>query len=201
VPNELRAGAEIAVQLKRTPPVTVTFNLNWHPYDTTYEATDLDIGCLYRCGDGHVGAIQAVRPVGGGAAASDREVSAGTISLDRDDRDGSTPDGETLTFREPGAIEFAIVFASIYRGVSDFRRVGAALTIGFTGRESAVMYLANPDPGLRWCAMLACGIQGREFVVVPQERYFLSGLHADRHYGFGLDWVVGLKEPNGTGAR
>ena len=199
---ELRTGGEMLVPLKKERPVAVTFNLNWRSHDGAVEPTDLDIGCLYRTGDGRVGAMQAVRPIRGRQvdnrperATPSIELRSGSIGLDRDDRDGSAPQGETLTFHDAASIEFAVVFAAIYRGVSDFRLVGATLTISPAGHGATAMRLANPDPGLRWCAMVACGTQERSFVVVPQERYFLSGLHADRHYRFGLDWVVGHKDP------
>lgn len=200
---DLLPGRELSVALKRNSRVSVTFTLNWRVEQGTLEPTDLDIGCLYRSHDRRigVGAVQTVKPLVTSAADEVRadaapliKLESSRIAIDADDQDGSTPHGETLTMLYPSEVEFAIVFASIYQGMSDFRRVGAELTIAITNAEPAVIRLANPDPGLRWCAMVACGAKDREFVVVPEERYFLSGLHADRHYGFGLDWVVGLKE-------
>lgn len=196
---ELRAGAEILVPLRRTVPDPVTFNLNWGVCGETPDATDLDLGCLYRCANPRAGAaaVQAVRPAAGAPTATPvsppAEAQRQLVALDSDDRDGRTQGGETLTIIDPGQIEFAIVFASIYTGLSDFSRVGAKLTITFGDEDVALMRLANPDSALRWCAMVACGRDGDAFVIVSEERYFLSGLHADRHYGFGLEWVVGHK--------
>jgi tellurite resistance protein TerA len=200
VTPELRSGTEVSVPLSHAPPAPVTFNLNWGSGGDTPDATDLDIGCLYRCVNpkAAVGAVQAVRPAGlrpalGTSTGKPVQPRNDVAALDADDRDGRTRAGETLTLLDPGKLDFAIVFASIYQGVSDFSRVGATLTISFGGEDLALMRLANPDSGLRWCAMVACGKHGDRFVMVSEERYFLSGLHADRHYGFGLNWVVGHK--------
>jgi len=174
--------------LKDHPDGSVTFNLNWTPPPSLKQPPDLDIGCLYILSNGHRGAVQAA---GGHLGTSE---SMPHICIPRDDRDGAGDEGETLIIARPQFVAFAVVFAMIYRGVSDFRAVGAVLQIEHPGLAPRAIALASPDPGLRWCALAVCGCEEGKFVVLPQERYFLSARHADDHYGIGLDWGIGLKD-------
>lgn len=178
--------------LTEHPDATLVFNLNWRPSPSPAEPCDLDIGCLYVLEDGRRGTIQAA---GGYLGEADRPP---FIALLRDDPDGREPDGETLTLTRPEHVAFAVVFAMIYRGVSDFRTVGATLTMTHPGLEAPIIELASPDPGLRWCALAVCGSRDGDFMIVPQQRYFLSARHAAEHYGISLDWKVGLKSLDST---
>ncbi len=178
---------EAGFTLADHPGRPVVFTLNWTPPAAELLPPDLDIGCLYILRDGRRGVVQAA---GGFHGSRD---SAPHIWLPRDDPDGRFGHGEPLIMAAPAEVAFAVVFAMIYRGVTDFRAVAAALSITHPGLGHPPIELRSPDPGLRWCALAVCGSKDGQFLVVRQERYFLSARHADDHYGVGLDWGVGLK--------
>ncbi len=167
------------------------FNLNWwHPQGSADDGAvaDVDLGCLYESVDGRRGSVQAV----GGAFGSQGEPPH--IALRADDTTGSSDHGEELIIARPDVVHFAVVFASVYVGAGDFQGVGTELTARHERLDDGVrVRLASPDPGLRWCAILACGTTDSEFALVYQEQYFLSARHADRHYGFHLGWRSGVK--------
>lgn len=183
------------MQLPLTRPIG--FRLDWEPDSGGKTGADLDIGCLYWTDDGRRGAIQSVHPVSGDDAdrRQARLVADGVsiIELLSDDETGRSLDGENLILERPDLISFMVVFVSIYDGTSDFRRVGANVTVRRANRAVARAGLASPDPGLNWCAVLLMGRRDNKLLLVHEERYFLSAYHADQHYGFKLSWGLGTK--------
>ncbi len=194
------------------PVSPIEFNLNWTPVGSaddpsTPGASDLDLGCLYitTTDDDDTTSERrgVVQSVGGLFGSRDESP---FIELLIDDMSGTHPEGESLLFYRPQQVKFALVFATIYEGLGDFRNVQAELRMRHADVPDALaISLRSPDPGLRWCALLACGLEESSFVIVPQEQYFLSARHADDHYGFGFEWTVGTKlpalAPRGLGDR
>lgn len=182
------------MQLSLTRPIG--FRLDWEPDSSGVTGADLDIGCLYWTEDGRRGAVQSVRPVTEDADRRHTRLvadGATVIELLSDDETGRSLDGENLILNRPDLISFMVVFVSIYDGTSDFRRVGANVTVRRASRAVARAGLASPDPGLNWCAVLLMGRRGNKLLLVHEERYFLSAYHADQHYGFKLSWGLGTK--------
>ena len=169
----------------------VSFELAWKPAAPGSAHSDLDIGCMYVLTDGTRGVVQSV---GGLLGSRDCEP---YIVIPRNTRDGHDSAGELLVMSRPDRIAFAVIFASIYTGTSDFRGADARLVINSPGLDVGPIHLRSPDPGLRWCAIAVCGSKEGRFLIRYQHRYFLSARHADDHYGIGLDWGIGLKRSCG----
>lgn len=117
------------------------------------------------------------------------------IELGSDDETGESTEGENLIVYRPELLRFMVLFVSIYDGTTDFRRVGADVTIRRSNMVVARAGLSSPDPGLTWCALLLMGRMDDTALLVHEERYFLSAYHADQHYGFRLSWGLGTKGP------
>lgn len=181
-------------QAAQAPPGRpIRFELTWDRATGADETpVDLDIGCFYWSTDGQRGAVQAVGGRSGNPAPPPGPGGRDAIGLSADRTDGGA-DGERLTVHRPGRVSFLVVHASIYDGATDFRDLGAAVTVR-SGRARLIdVTLSAPAPGLDWCAALVVGRAGSRLHVVREERYFRSAFHADRHYGLGLDWGVGHK--------
>ncbi len=190
--EELGAAGAITVR----PRSSIRFNLNWIEGSAGAPTSDLDIGCLFVLADGRRGAVQSVdrldRSDGGLTSVPDSDGNP-LIDLDCDDLYGSRRQGETLTVLRPRAVSFMVLFVSIYRGSSDFRSVGATITVMNGSWKLGMTRLSAPPPGLNWCAVLTMGAHDGRTCLVSEERYFRSAYHADRHYGFGLLWRAGMK--------
>ncbi len=197
--------------LRRLPglgPSPLTFTLSWASRRGG-PPLDLDLGCLYLTDDHRRGALQTVREVGPGAGPSSGDSVGPWVLTDGRGQPlaelvgdhpghGGPADagtGETLIVHQPRRFRFLLVSVSIYGGSGDFTDVAAELTARSETRVVATSRLASPPPNLRWCAVLALGLHGGTTRLVPEERYFRSAFHADRHYGFGLRWRVGVKRP------
>jgi len=188
---ELADVSEVRFDCQIESCAPLRLNLNWWlPKGRPDEGSvaDVDLGCLYETIDGSRGSVQAV-----GDAFGCQEQPP-HIALRADDTTGHSERGEELVIARPDLVHFAVVFASVYVGAGDFQGVGTELIVRHEQLDADIrVLLASPDPGLRWCAILACGTSGGQFAIVHQQRYFLSARHADRHYGFHLDWRSGIK--------
>ena len=205
--TDVNAGALDLGQLRRLPPLgpsPLTFTLTWASRVGGPPA-DLDLGCLYVTDDHRRGALQTVGVAGagqpGGRTLTD-DRGQPIAELGRDDRaDTSSATGEVLTVHQPRRLRFLLVSVSIYGGSDDFTDVAAELTARSDQREVAMSRLASPPPNLRWCAAMVGGLHRGATHLLVEERYFHSAFHADRHYGFGLRWRVGVKDaPRSPGA-
>lgn len=182
------------MQLPLSRPIG--FRLDWQPHNPDEAPADLDLGCLYWTEGNRRGAVQSVR------LASSTELEAPNrvmidgetlIELGSDDETGDSAEGENLIVYRPDLLRFMVLFVSIYDGTTDFRRVGANITIRRSSQAVARAGLGSPDPGLTWCALVLMGRLNDTALLVHEERYFLSAYHADQHYGFRLSWGLGTK--------
>jgi tellurite resistance protein TerA len=152
------------------------------------EAADLDLGCMYRLKNGEAGVIQAL---GGNFGAKSRPP---FVLLDKDDRTGAADDGENLTIFRPSDIDLLIIFAFIYDGSADFTQVNGRMTLKDATGSETFMRLSAPSAGETFCVVASVRGQGDSVVVTKEERYFPGHEQADRHFGFGFNWVPGRKD-------
>ena len=113
----------------------ILVNLNWNsrPVNQGFlkslfggnNGIDLDLGCLYELKDGRKGAVQALGNSFGNLSV------APFISLDGDDRSGSSAEGENLRINGNQIIQFKriLVYTFIYEGVANWQQADATVTI------------------------------------------------------------------------
>ncbi|AIZ45891.1 tellurium resistance protein TerA [Deinococcus radiopugnans] len=166
----------------------IRVNLNWDKGGGFLRAgADLDLGCMFVMQDGQKGVIQAL----GNSFGSDRFEPF--ILLDKDDRSGSSSDGENLVIFRPDLIHTVVIFAFIYQGTSDFSRVNGRLTMKDPRGNEITVQLSNPDMRRTFCAIASIENVGGEVKITKEERYFKDHQEADQHFGFGFRWTAGSK--------
>ena len=193
--NLKKAGDSHTIDLgKKTGEILI--NLNWR---TTVEKKglfgllskeniDLDLGCMYRLKDGRQSVIQALGNTFGSVT------SAPFIGLDKDDRTGTSTDGENLRFTRPDMLDYVVVFAFIYEGVPNWSAAKGVVTVKQQGSPDIVINLDNPDNGRIMCALVSIENKNGSLVLTRQERYFHGHEDLDRTYRFGFNWVAGSKD-------
>jgi len=115
------------------------------------------------------------------------------ILLDKDDRSGSSEDGENLTIYRPDLVDFLIVFAMIYEGAKDFTTVNGRVTIKDKSQNEILVKLDSPNPNYNFCVACSFKNTGSNFELTKEELYFGGHPEADKHFGFGFKWKAGSK--------
>ncbi len=196
----LEKGHKVNLEKKRPAGLgEILVNLNWNakPINQGFFARlrgaggiDLDLGCLYELKDGRKGAVQAL----GNAFGSLTQ--APFISLDGDDRTGSSAAGENLRVNGDKITEFKriLVYTFIYEGVANWRQADATVTIRYPGAEDVIIKMDEFNTTDRMCALaLLENVNDDTFSVEKLIRFFQGHEMMDRAYGWGMKWVPGKK--------
>jgi tellurite resistance protein TerA len=153
---------------------------------------DLDLGCLYEFQDGTKGVVQAL----GNAFASRNQGAAPIITLDGDDRTGTSTDGENLRIdlNRTAEIRRILVFAFIYEGVPNWAAAGGVVTLHPAQGAPVEVVLDESDPRAPMCAIALLTNNGSDLSVNREVRYIPGGHDLlDRTYGWGMRWTPGRK--------
>ncbi|MFF4587319.1 tellurium resistance protein [Streptomyces sp. NPDC001388] len=183
---------------RRAPSAEITgrgvlqVNLNW----SVASEADLDLGCMVLTRDGAGAAVQPLGATFGDLGAWPY------VSLDQDDRTGETSDGETLRISLEHRSQFTklLVYVYIYEGAVDFRTLGGVVTISAPSGTWRIR-LDDSPAGATSCA-IALLTPGRGTLDLRREvRWFTAQPWSsnqeliDQSYGFGFEWVPGVKPP------
>ncbi|ADV68753.1 TerD family protein [Deinococcus maricopensis] len=191
-----KQGERASINLRKSgTPQPIHVNLNWDQQATrsglfgmrTSRSADLDLGCMYVLKDGNGGVVQAL----GNHFGSERLPPY--IVLDKDDRSGSSADGENLYIVRPDLIQQVLLFAFIYDGTNDFTDVNGRLQLKDASGNEVAVRLNNPDVRRTFCAIAMLENVGGRIEITKEERYFHGHAEADAHYGFGFRWAPGSK--------
>lgn len=188
-----KRGDSQKISLKKGASNTIHINLNWEnqtvkrSFWRSATSADLDLGCMYLLKNGQKGVIQ---PLGNNFGARDHEP---YILLDKDDRSGSSDDGENMHVFRPDLIERIVVFAMIYEGAKNFTEVNGRVTVKDDHGNEITVHCDAPDSSQTFCAVVLIENEGGELKYTKEERYFASHRPCDEHYGFGFRWVAGHK--------
>ncbi|MEN9947051.1 MAG: hypothetical protein RLZZ293_1437 [Pseudomonadota bacterium] len=165
----------------------ILINLNWSSFSQAIQL-DLDLGCMYRFKDGSKNVIQALGKNFGSLT------NYPFIQLDKDDRNGSALDGENLflSHKSLELIDFLVIFAFIYEGVSTWEQTQGIVTIKQQNNADIIINLNNPE-AKTMCALATIETKQQQLVITKQERYFSSHMELDQAFGFGFRWVSGSK--------
>lgn len=148
---------------------------------------DLDLGCMYQMANGQKGVIQ---PLGGNFGS---KIASPYIFLDKDDRTGSSRDGENMYLFRPELIKKVMFFSFIYEGADDFQSVRGRMFFKISNGEEVYLELNNPDSNSNFCAAALIQNIDSQITIVKEEKYFGDHQAADAHYGFGFRWEYGSK--------
>lgn len=148
---------------------------------------DLDLGCMYEMTNGQKGVIQ---PLGGNFGS---KINSPYIFLDKDDRTGSSSDGENMYLFRADSIKKVMFFSFIYEGADDFQSVRGRMFFKISNGEEVYLELNNPDGNRSFCAAALIQNIDSQITIVKEEKYFGDHQAADAHYGFGFRWQYGNK--------
>lgn len=150
---------------------------------------DLDLGCLVEMADGSKGAVQAL---GNSFGSLDQPP---WVKLDKDDRSGSSTDGENLFVSEKHSadIKRLAVFAFIYQGAKNWSQAGGRVTIHPPSGETVTIELDETRDGVGMCSI--CLIHGgpNGFTVQREVQYVADHRELDKLYGWEMNWTRGSK--------
>lgn len=135
---ELRKGQKVNLEKHGASLGEILINLNWSQparrggfFAPKPQPIDLDLGCLFELQDGSKGCVQALGNSFGSLN------NAPYISLDGDDRTGSSSAGENL--RVNGAmisrIRRILVYTFIYEGATNWRDANGVVTLRCPGSQ------------------------------------------------------------------
>lgn len=179
---------------KKDGAQSIHINLNWDQtfskkgfFGSKQATADLDLGCMFELIDGSKSVIQAL-----GNNFGNRN-GAPWIYLDKDDRSGTSADGENLYVLQADKIRKVLVFAFIYEGAANFTDVNGRVLIRDSLGNEITINLDAPDASKTFCAICMLENTGDALRITKEERYFAQHREADAAYGFGFSWTRGSK--------
>lgn len=204
---ELKKGGR-GVVLEKNPNQSlgrIIVNLNWNQnpqppqkkgllgsiFGASPSGIDLDLGCLIEMKDGTKGAIQAL----GGNFGSFENFPY--IQLDKDDRTGSSTDGENVFINgnKISAIKRILLYTFIYEGVPNWSQTDGIVTIKPSNGENIVIKLDEHDNSKIMCALaLLENVKDETFGIERVVKYFDGHEPMDRAFNWGLSWRAGRKD-------
>lgn len=174
-------------------------NLNWNArpaggggFFRKAQQLDLDLGCLFEFTDGSKGVVQAL---GNAFTATLQGAPQPVIWLDKDDRSGTSAEGENLfvDLRYTAQIKRVLVFALIYEGAANWAAAQGIVTLFPAAGPQVEVHLDEPRDGARICA-IAMLTGGADLTVQREVRYIDGAQRAlDQAYGWGMNWTPGRK--------
>lgn len=178
---------------------TIVVNLNWDQDagkivkkglfgNKVSGGIDLDLGCLYELKDGSKGAVQAL----GNSFGNYNQPPY--VNLDKDDRTGSSTDGENLFINgtQIDKIERILVYTFIYSGIPSWDKANGVITIKHTGPD-IVINMDEHDPNKTMCALAMITNDKGTFRIDRLIKYYDRHQSMDKAYNWGLRWVAGRK--------
>lgn len=173
----------------------ILINLNWsRPERRGFfgsRGIDLDLGCLYELKDGRKGTVQALGNAFGSL------VSPPYISLDGDDRTGTSDNGENLRVNSAmiPQIKRILIYTFIYEGAANWREANGIVTVKCPGSRDIIVKMDEYGSNLGMCGIaLLENKDGQSLSMEKVVRFFNGHRDLDKAFGWGLRWVAGSKD-------
>lgn len=131
----------------------ILINLNWSQPERSgwcrQNGIDLDLGCLYELWDGRKGTVQALGNAFGSL------INPPYISLDGDDRTGTSTDGENLRVNSAmiPQIKRILVYTFIYEGAVNWREAKGIVTVKCPGSKDIIVKMDEYGSNLAMCGI------------------------------------------------
>ena len=202
---ELKKGQKINLVKSGATLGEIVINLNWSQPQRVQKSSglldmifggnsgnsgiDLDLACLYELQDGTKGVVQALGEAFGSL------YNPPYISLDGDDRTGSSVAGETIRVNGKFAdkIKRILVFTFIYEGVANWREADGVVTVKCPGSPDIIVRMDEYGSDLPNCGIALLTNTGSTFSVEKIVKFYRSTRYLDQDFGWGLRWVSGRK--------
>ncbi|WP_027626725.1 TerD family protein [Clostridium lundense] len=178
----------------------IVVNLNWNQQKiktsgllgglVSAQKIDLDLGCLFELKNGRKGVVQAL----GNAFGS--YTTPPYIFLDKDDRSGSVVEGENLMINGKflSKMKRILIFAYIYKGVSNWEQVDGVVTIKQKDSSEIVVPLDDDRRNKRMCGIaMVTNENDVAFKIERVVQYYSGHVELDRAYRWNMKWTLGSK--------
>lgn len=199
---ELTKGRKISLEKKSGVSLgEIIINLNWNQAGAVKKGLlsalfkpggiDLDLGCLYELTGGEKGCVQALGNVFGNYQAPPY------IALDKDDRTGSSLEGENLRINGGMIPRFkrVLVYTFIYEGAANWRQVDGVVTVKYPGSQDIIVHMDEYGSSKKLCGItLLENTNDETFSVEKLVRFFDDQAALDRAFGWGMNWTEGRKD-------
>lgn len=192
---ELRKGQKVSLEKRNASIGEILINLNWsQPVSRGFFARapqpiDLDLGCLFELKNGAKGAVQALGNSFGSLTQPPY------ISLDGDDRTGTSTDGENLRINGTmiSQIKRILVYTFIYEGIANWREANGIVTVRYPGSQDIIVRMDEYGTSQKMCAIALFENYNDTFSVEKIVRFFDGHSQMDQAFNWGLRWVPGRK--------
>jgi tellurite resistance protein TerA len=204
---ELKKGGR-GVVLEKKPNQSlgkIIVNLNWNQnpqqpqkkgffesiLGSSPKGIDLDLGCLFEMKDGKKGGIQALGTSFGSFDGFP------FIQLDKDDRTGSSTDGENIFINgnKVSEIKRVLLYTFIYEGVPNWAQTDGIVTIKPSTGENITIKLDEHDNSKTMCALaLLENVKDETFGIERIVKYYRGHQEMDKAFNWGLKWTSGRKD-------
>ena len=181
--NLSKGNGEILINLNWSQPVARGWGFS--------EGIDLDLGCLYELWDGRKGTVQALGNAFGSL------INPPYISLDGDDRTGTSTEGENLRVNSSmiPQIKRILIYTFIYEGAANWREAKGVVTVKCPGSKDIIVKMDEYGSDLKMCGIaLLENRDGQSLSMEKIVRFFRGHVDLDRAFGWGLRWVAGSKD-------
>ena len=169
----------------------ILINLNWSQPSGFKPGIDLDLGCLYELKNGIKGSVQALGNNFGSL------VYPPYISLDGDDRTGTSTEGENLRVNSAmiPQIKRILVYTFIYEGAANWRDAKGIVTVKCPGSKDVIVKMDEYGSDLTMCGIaLLENKDGQTLSMEKIVKFFRGHRELDQAFGWGLRWVHGTKD-------
>lgn len=198
---ELKKGQKVNLEKSTSVPLgEVVVNLNWNQQEIEKKGflsalkkpknVDLDLGCLYELTDGTKMVVQALGKQFGSFQ------NPPYISLDGDDRTGSSTGGENLRINGKMLkhIKRVLIFTFIYEGIVNWKQADGVVTVKCPGSQDIIVRMDDYNSAQIMCAIAMLeNVNNETFSVEKLVKFFSGHSEMDRAYNWGLSWVAGRK--------
>ena len=194
---ELRKGQKVSLEKHGASIGEILINLNWSQpvkrgfFSRAPQAIDLDLGCLFELKNGAKGAVQALGNNFGSLTQPPY------VSLDGDDRFGTSSEGENLRINGGmiPQIKRILVYTFIYEGVANWQEANGIVTVKYPGNQDIIVRMDEYGYSQKMCAIALFENQYNDtFSVEKVVRFFDGHEQMDRAFNWGLRWVPGRKD-------
>ena len=184
-----KSGDNHKIKLKKNLDNRIHINLDWNMKVISKFSgkIDLDLVCMYRFKDGKKGVIQAL-----GKRFGNKD-DYPYIYLDKDDRTGSSKDGENLYIFKPELLDFAIICAEIYSGAYNWNQTDAKIILKKENFPDIEVNLSDSNNKNRICVFVSISQNGDNIIINKEEKYFRDLIKTDKNYKFRFRWVEDTK--------
>jgi uncharacterized protein involved in tellurium resistance len=185
----------------------VCVNLNWNTGEAkkkgflaslmggASDKVDLDLGCFFEMWEGPKSCIQPLGRKNPDGTFGSFNYPPWILHLG-DDRSGAVAEGENLKINlaQWQNLKRVLIYTYIYEGVPRWEATDAVVTVKAPGSPAIEVRMGDQKDARRLCAIAMLENVDGAIKVTKEVRFFGDQEECDKHYGWGMRWVVGSKD-------